>query len=62
MRVVPVPPDAGEVFVAKQCVHCGKILPGEKKTLLSWLWKSSRSTSPVKKIYIPGTTCVDEAT
>ena len=30
MRVVPVPPDAGEVFVAKQCVHCGKILPGEK--------------------------------
>jgi hypothetical protein len=29
MRVVPIPPGAGEVFVAKQCAHCGKILPSD---------------------------------
>ena len=29
MYVASIPPDAGEVFVAKQCDQCGKILPGD---------------------------------
>src|SRR5205823_105692 len=29
IAIASIPPDAGEVFVAKQCDHCGKILPSD---------------------------------
>jgi len=49
MRVVPVPPDAGEVFVAKQCVHCGKILPGEKTRYCPGCGKVDAPPRPLKR-------------
>lgn len=49
MRVVPVPPDAGEVFVAKQCVHCGKILSGENARYCSGCGRVVTPSRPLKK-------------
>src|SRR5947209_13995686 len=49
MYVVLFPPDTGEVFVAKQCDHCGKILPGDSIRYCPGCGKIVASSRPVKR-------------
>ena len=44
-----IPPDTGEVFVAKQCDHCGKILPNDSIRYCPGCGKSVASSRPAKK-------------
>jgi hypothetical protein len=48
MRVAFIPPVAGEVFVAKQCTHCGKILPGDTNRYCSACGSVVASSRPLK--------------
>src|SRR5690242_14803536 len=49
MHVVSLPPDAGVVFVAKQCVHCGKFLPGENTRYCTGCGRIVAPSRPLKK-------------
>jgi hypothetical protein len=49
MRVAYIPPVAGEIFVAKQCAHCGKILPGDTSRYCSGCGSAVASSRPLKK-------------
>ena len=49
MRVASIPPDAGEVFVAKQCDHCGKILPNDTIRYCPGCGKLVASSRPAKR-------------
>ena len=44
-----VPPDTGEVFVAKQCDRCGKVLPNDGIRYCPGCGKSVTSSRPAKK-------------
>ena len=49
MHIVHVPPGTGEVFVAKQCDHCGKILPADNIKYCPGCGKLVASSRPVKR-------------
>jgi len=49
MRVAFMPPVAGEVFVAKQCAHCGKILPSDTTRYCVACGNAVASSRPVKR-------------
>ena len=49
MLVASIPPVAGEIFVAKQCAHCGKILPGDTTRYCTGCGNIVASSRPVKR-------------
>jgi hypothetical protein len=49
MRVASIPPEAGEVFVTKQCDHCGKILPSDTIRYCTGCGNKVASSRPVKR-------------
>ena len=49
MRVAFMPPVAGEVFVAKQCAHCGKIQPSDTTRFCTACGNAVASSRPVKR-------------
>ncbi len=49
MRVAYIPPVAGEVFVAKQCAHCGKILPSDTTRYCTACGNVVASSRPLKR-------------
>jgi len=49
MLVASIPPGAGEIFVAKQCAHCGKILPGDTTRYCTGCGNIVASSRPVKR-------------
>lgn len=49
MDVALIPPRAGEVFVAKQCAHCGKMLSSDTMRYCTGCGNTVGSSRPVKR-------------